>query len=216
MVTKVILADDHAVMRDGLRSILNAQKDIAVVGDAGDGHKAVALARDLKPDIAIVDIAMPGLNGIDAARQIREVSPNTKVVILSMHATAEYIFRAFEAGAMGYVLKESAGFEVVDAIRCVCEGKRYLSLRVSSTVLDDYLRRRASADGHGPLDSLSPREREVLQLVVEGKTSKEIARVVHISQKTVDTYRHRVMQKLGVRGVAGLMRFALEHGIAPS
>lgn len=215
MAIRAVLADDHGVIRDGLRMILESRDEISVVGVAENGHEAVELARRLKPEVAIMDITMPKLNGIEATRKICESIPGIKVIVLSMHAGAENVFRAIEAGAAGYVLKESAGKEVIDAIQCVMEGNHYLSPRITSVVIDNYMRDRASADVRGPLNLLSPREREVLQLVVEGKTSKEIARLVNISSKTVDTYRYRIMQKLDVPDLAGLIRFALENGITP-
>ena len=216
MSIAVLLADDHVVVRDGLRLILEAQEDIRVVGDASDGCEAVQQARDLCPDVAIMDIAMPELNGVEATRQIRRVCPETQVVILSMHATTEHIFRALEAGARGYVLKESAGSEVVDAVRAVHAGHRYLSEKITDTVVDDYVRSRTASPERSPLERLSSREREVLQQVVEGKSSAEIAKSVHLSPKTVETYRSRIMGKLGVHDLASLVRFAIEHGLTPS
>jgi len=216
MAISVILADDHGIMRDGLRLILENQKDISVVGEADNGRDAVKLARDLQPQMAILDITMPDLNGIEAARQICEAVPGIKVIILSMHAGVQHIFLALEAGAVGYVLKESAGHEVVDAIRCVWEGNHYLSPQVTGTVIEDYMRCRHSAPESNPFNMLSPREREVVQMVVEGKTSKEIGHIINISSKTVDTYRYRIMQKLNVPDLTSLIKFALEHGLTPT
>lgn len=213
MAIRVILADDHGIIRDGLRMILQTRDDILVVGEAENGREAIALARKLKPEAVIMDIAMPCMNGIEAARRIREEIPGARIVILSMHASVEHVFRALEAGAAGYVLKESAGNEVIDAVLCVCEGKRYLSPGITGTVIEDYLCCRESVPDKSPVNMLSPREREVLQLVVEGKTSKEIARVINISNKTVDTYRYRIMKKLGVGDLAGLIRFAIKHDL---
>lgn len=216
MSITVILADDHAVMRDGLRLILGTQEDISVVGDVGDGRGAVALVKEHRPDVAVLDVAMPNLNGIEAARQIREAGSRTRVIILSMHATPEYIFRALEAGAVGYLLKESAGREVVRAVREVAAGRRYFSRSIAETVLDDYIGRRGADVEKSPLSLLSPREREVLQLVVEGKSSKEIAGILHCSSKTVATHRSRLMQKIEVHDMPALVRFAIEQGIIPS
>jgi DNA-binding NarL/FixJ family response regulator len=215
MAIKVILADDHAVVRDGLRMMLESQAGFAVVGETGNGREAVNLSRDLKPDVAVIDIAMPGLNGIEAARQIRAQGPATQVVILSMYATAEHVYQALQAGVLGYVLKEAAGQEVADAIRTVATGRRYLSGKIEQTIIDHYLGQTQGLAEPSPLDRLSGREREVLQLVVEGQSSKAIAAVMHLSPKTVDTYRHRIMQKLAVHDLAGLIRFAMEHGLAP-
>jgi len=163
----------------------------------------------------IMDIAMPQLNGIDATREIRERDPSCEVIVLSMHATTEHIFRALDAGARGYLIKESAGREVVDAVRAVSEGHRYLSQSVSDEVIDDYVRQRGASEAKSPLDTLSVREREVLQLVSEGRSSAEIARAIHLSPKTVETYRSRLMRKLGVQDLPELIKFAIEHGLTP-
>ncbi|MDH7486385.1 MAG: response regulator transcription factor [Anaerolineae bacterium] len=214
MIT-VILADDHAIVRDGLRAILEAQGDIRVVGEAADGRQALELAQKLRPDVAVMDIAMPELNGIDATYEICQTCPATQVVILSMHSTAEHIFRALEAGAQGYLLKESAGQEVVEAVRAVHAGRRYLSGRIADAVIDDYLRQRRAAGPKSPLERLTPRERQVLQLVAEGKSSAEIGDILALSPKTVDTYRSRLMQKLGLRDLPSLVKFAIQHGLTP-
>ncbi|HET7262687.1 MAG TPA: response regulator transcription factor [Casimicrobiaceae bacterium] len=212
MTIRVVLADDHSVVRDGLRFLLEAEGDIVVVGAAATGREVLRVARDVMPDVIVMDLAMPMLNGTEATLQIRQALPATRVLILSMHSTTEHIYRAFQAGAQGYVLKESAGPEVVAAVRAVHAGRRYLSQKIAETVLDDYVRERHSS---GPLDSLSARERQILQLVAEGKTTAEAASVLFLSPKTVETYRSRVMHKLGVRDFAGLVRFAVQHGLTP-
>jgi len=211
----VFLADDHTIVRDGLRFLLEAQADITVVGDAADGRQAVRQVQQLRPDVVIMDIAMPELNGIEATQQIRQTCPSTQVVILSVHSTAEHIFRALQAGARGYLLKESAGMEVVDAIRAVHAGRRYVSQRITETMIDDYVRQRQAAEPRSPLERLSPREREVLQLVVEGKSSAEIADILFLSTKTVETYRSRLMHKLGISDLPSLVKFAIQHGLTP-
>jgi len=211
----VFLADDHAVVRDGLRFLLEAQHDIRVVGDAANGRDAVRQVAQLGPDVAVVDIAMPELNGIEAARQITEACPTTWVIILSMHSTTEHIFRALQAGARGYLLKESAGIEVVNAVRAVHAGRRYLSQKISDQVIDDYVRQREAVETQSPLAQLSSREREVLQLVVEGKSSAEVAAILSLSIKTVETYRSRLMHKLGINDLPSLVKFAIQHGITP-
>jgi RNA polymerase sigma factor (sigma-70 family) len=211
----VFLADDHAVVRDGLRVLLEAQPDIRVVGDAANGRETVRRVEQLRPDVAVIDIAMPELNGVEAAREICEICPSTQIVILSMHSTTEHIFRALQAGARGYLLKESAGIEVVNAVRAVYIGHRYLSQKISDRLVDDYVRQRQTAEVKSPLARLSPREREVLQLVVEGKSSAEIADTLSLSVKTVETYRARLMHKLDIGDLPGLVKFAIQHGLTP-
>jgi DNA-binding NarL/FixJ family response regulator len=208
MIT-VILADDHPVVRDGLCFLLNAQNDIKVVGTAVNGLEAVELASKLRPNVAVMDIAMPLLNGIEATQQICSLCPDTRVAILSIHFTSVHIQRALQAGAMGYLLKESAGEEVVEAIRTVHGGKRYLSKKIAESVVEDYVRR----TGDDVLEGLSPRERQVLQLIAEGKTSADAAKLLYLSVKTVETYRSRLMQKLGLKDMASLVKFAIQHGI---
>jgi len=210
MAVSVMLADDHAVVRDGLRALLEGGNDLQVVGVAGNGREAVAEALRLRPDIVIMDIAMPELDGVEATRRIVERCPETRVLILSMYLSAEHIYRALQAGAQGYVLKESAGEEVVDAIRALRAGKRYLSHRITETVIDDYLREGTNVS---PLDSLSLRERDVLQLVVEGRTNAAIAEALSLSPKTVETYRARIMKKLKVRDTVELVKFSMRHGL---
>lgn len=208
--TRVLLADDHAVVRDGLRALLEHVGDFEIVGVAGNGRDAVAEAQRLSPDVVVMDIAMPELDGIEATRRILEKCAGTKVLILSMYLSSEHLHRAMHAGARGYVLKESAGDEVVDAVRAVQAGKRYLSHKISETMIDDYLR-----DGVrvSPLDSLSLRERDVLQLVVEGQTNSVIAAKLSLSPKTIETYRTRIMRKLKVHDTVELVKFAMRHGL---
>lgn len=213
MAIKVFLADDHAVVRDGLRALLEGAGDIEVVGSESNGRDAVRQIQKLRPDVALMDITMPGLNGIEAAAQINETCPSTQVIILSMHHTAEHVYRALKAGAKGYVLKESAGQEVVNAVRKVHAGGRYLSRRIEETVIDNYAPQNKTASYASPLDKLSSREREILQLVVEGKSSAAIAETLFISPKTVETYRSRLMKKLGVKDIPSLVKFAIQHGV---
>jgi DNA-binding NarL/FixJ family response regulator len=213
MSISVYIADDHAVVRDGLKVLLDEQPDIEVVGDAADGRIAVRQVNEITPDVVIMDINMPELNGIEATRQIMENCPSTRVVILSMYATQEHIFRALQAGARGYLLKESAGIEVVKTVREVMSGHRYLSQKISEDVIDEYVRLRDQAIEEDPLSRISPREREVLQLVVEGKSSAEIAEALYLSPKTVETYRSRLMHKLEIHDIPGLVKFAIQHGL---
>jgi DNA-binding NarL/FixJ family response regulator len=215
VIITVFLADDHAVVRDGLRALLEAQSDIRVVGDAATGREAVRRVAQLCPDVVVLDIVMPDLNGIEAACQIGQICPATRVIILSMLSTTEHIFRALQAGVDGYLLKESAGIEVVNAVRVVHAGQRYLSQKISDRIVDDYVRQRQAARAPDPLVHLSMREREVLQLVAEGKSSAEIAGILSLSHKTVETYRSRLMRKLDVADLPGLVRFAIQHGLTP-
>lgn len=213
MSITVLLADDHRVVSDSLGFLLNSEVDIEIVGCAISGHDAVRQVKLHGPDVVIMDINMPGLNGIDATRRVREISPATQVVMLSMYSSSEFIFQSLHAGARGYLLKESAGQEVVKAVRDVQDGRYYLSEKISSTVIEDYVRLQEGEENLGLWDELSPREREVLQLVVEGKTSAAIAETLHLSRKTVETYRSRVMKKLDIHDVPGLVKFAIRQGL---
>jgi DNA-binding NarL/FixJ family response regulator len=216
MTITVFVADDHPVVCNGLRFLLESQPDIRVTGTAADGRSAVQQIERLRPDVVIMDIAMPELNGIEATWQIRQRCSATQVVILSMHSTAEHVFRALQAGAQGYLLKESAGMEVVAAVRSVHIGRRYLSRRIVETMPEVALRPPEDVRDISPLERLSPREREVLQLVVEGKSSAVIADILCLSPKTVETYRSRLMRKLGISDLPALVKFAIEHGLTPA
>lgn len=210
MKIRVYIADDHAIIRDGLRALLEGKDDIEVVGDAGDGRQAVKEAGELRPDVVVMDISMPHRNGIEATALLREKSPATRVLILSMHATTEHVFRALQAGARGYVIKNSAGAELVEAVRTVYAGKRYFSPKVSDLLVEDYVRENRTTS---PVEALSTREREILQLIAEGHTSAEVGRMLSLSPKTVETYRSRLMQKIGVEDLTGLVKFAILHGL---
>ncbi|HXC39765.1 MAG TPA: response regulator transcription factor [Burkholderiales bacterium] len=207
MKIKVLLVDDHATVREGLRTMLGNEPDMEV-DSAEDGRDALKLARELKPDVVVMDVTMPRLNGIDATAQLKRALPHANVIVLSMHDSVEVVQRAFEAGASGYLLKESTGWEIVDAIRAVRAGRRYLSRKIDAAQLE----RHAGEQGD-PLKRLSRREREVLQLVVEGHTSAEIATMVSLSPKTVDSYRSRLMQKLDVRDLPSLVKLAIRLGL---
>ncbi len=210
---RVLLADDHAVLRDGLHALLERDSSVHVVAHACDGAEAVqaALARDV--DVVVMDIAMPGLDGIEATRELARRCPQARVVILSMHADAEHVWRALQSGAAGYVVKEAAAREVVAAVRAAHQGRRYLSARVADAVVDGWLH---PGRGRGPLEALSRRERQVLELVAQGRSSASIARELSLSPKTVDTYRSRLLHKLQVPNLAGLVRVAIECGVVPS
>ena len=209
MTIRILIADDHGVVAEGLKHLVEAQPDMEVVALAVDGREAVRQARDLQPDVVLMDLSMPELNGADATRAILDRDPKCRVIVLSMYSEREYVRRALKAGAVGYVVKRSAAKEVVDAIRAAHAGQRYLSPRVADVVLDDY----AGDGGDDLLAKLSQREREVLQLLAEGHTGAQIAERLSLSQKTVETYRARLVEKLGIRDVAGLVRFAIQRGI---
>jgi DNA-binding NarL/FixJ family response regulator len=210
MAITVFVADDHAVLRDGLVTLLAAQPDMEVVGTAANGRAAVAEVLRLSPRVAVLDISMPELDGIEAARQILASNPNIHVMILSMHAGAQHVFHALEAGVRGYLLKESASREVIEAVRVVQAGRRYLSPRVAEIVAQGLSDR---SGGVSPINSLSQREREILKLVADGHSSAEIGGMLHLSPKTVDTYRSRMMQKLHVTDLAGVIKLAIQHGL---
>jgi DNA-binding NarL/FixJ family response regulator len=207
--TTVFVADDHAILRDGLATLLAAQPDMEVVGTAANGREAISEVIRLAPRVAIIDISMPELDGIEAARRILTANPNIHIMILSMHAGAQHVFHALEAGVRGYLLKESASREVIEAVRIVQAGRRYLSPRVAEIVAQGVTDR----SGVSPLSSLSQREREILKLVADGHSSAEIGTLLHLSPKTVDTYRSRMMQKLHVSDLAGVIKLAIQHGL---
>jgi DNA-binding NarL/FixJ family response regulator len=209
MRTSVFVADDHAILRDGLATLLAAHPDMEVVGTAANGREAVSEVLRLAPRVAIIDISMPELDGIEAARQIVAANPEVHVMILSMHAGSQHVFHALEAGARGYLLKESASREVIEAVRIVQSGRRYLSPRVAEIVAQGV----SDRNGVSPLSSLSQREREILKLVADGYSSAKIGAMLHLSPKTVDTYRSRMMQKLHVSDLAGVIKLAIQHGL---
>src|SRR5438067_9763287 len=209
MAIKILIADDHGVGAEGLKHLVEAQADMEVVACVGDGREAVQRSRDLQPDVVLMDLSMPELNGADATRAILQRDPRCRVIVLSMYSDREYVRRALKAGAAGYVVKRSAAREVVEAIRAVHAGQRYLSPRVADAVIEDY----AADEKADLLERLSAREREVLQLLAEGRTGAEIAQRLSLSQKTVETYRARLVEKLGIRDVAGLVKFAIQRGL---
>ena len=210
---RVLLGDDHVVLRQGLRRILEDRRDWRVIAEAGNGRDAVRLAMELTPDVAVLDVGMPLLNGVEATRQIVRRAPSVRVLILSMHSDQAYVTQAVQAGARGYLLKESAGAELIEAIATVAAGRTYFSPAVAQVVFDDYVRGLAERCITDRYDALSEREREVLQLVAEGRTSKEIADLLSISPATVETHRTHVLQKLGLRNTAEVVRYAARRGI---
>jgi DNA-binding NarL/FixJ family response regulator len=213
MTIRVLIADDHDIVRDGLRFILEANADIQIVAEAENGLQAIAETQKHQPEIVIIDISMPEMNGIEAVAQIRNDMPSTEVIFLSIYATREYIYRALRTGAKGYLLKESASTEIIDAVYAVQRGNRYLSRKISDSMIDEYLQLREAASENNLLDRLSQREREVLQLVAEGNSSSQIAEKLFLSPGTVDSYRSRLMIKLGIKDLPGLIKFAIQHGI---
>ncbi len=205
---RILLADDHAVVRQGFKMILAAQQDMEIVGEAGNGREALDLAGQLQPDVIVMDVAMPELNGIEATRRVADLSPRTRVLALSMHKDSVYVREILRAGARGYLLKDSISSDLLAAVRAVARGEGYLSPGVSDAVLNDY--RRHVTD---PIDLLSSREREVLQMIAEGKTNKEIATILNLSVYTVDAHRGRIMEKLNLHNSTDLVRFAVRCGL---
>lgn len=213
MKIRVLLADDHTLIRAGLRKVVESEPGLAVVGEANDGREAVALAERLKPDVAVMDIGMPNLNGIEACRQIRTASADTQVVMLSMHSDEGYVLRALKAGAKAYLLKDSAEADLARAIHAAAAGKSFFSPAVGKVLLEDYMRKLQRTGAEDSYELLSAREREILQLVAEGKSSKDIANLLNLSVYTVETHRARVMQKLNLRGIPELILYAVRKGI---
>jgi DNA-binding NarL/FixJ family response regulator len=205
---RILLADDHAVVRQGFKMILDAQADMEIVGEAANGRQAVDLAEQLRPDVVVMDVSMPELNGIEATRRLATSVPRARVVALSMHKDSVYVREILRAGARGYLLKDSGAADLVAAIRAVASGESYLSPAVSNAVLDDY-RKHAT----NPIDLLTSREREVLQLLAEGKTNKEIAGVLNLSVYTVEAHRGRIMEKLNLHSIGELVLFAVRNGL---
>lgn len=211
MGVRILLADDHRITREGVRLMLDQQPDMAVVGETGDGRKAVELAAELSPDVILMDLTMPNLNGVEATRQVKAQNPDVKVIVLSMHLERQFVSETLAAGASGYLLKDSPTEELVKAIRTVVGGDPYLSPKVQEVVVTSCLT--AAHSNHG-LQSLSPREREVLQLTAEGKNTKEIGLLLHLSSKTVEGHRRQLMAKLNINSIADLTRYAIREGIA--
>ena len=210
---RILLADDHTLIRRGLRLIIEQHADLSVVGEAEDGRQAVALVASLKPDVAVLDIGMPNLNGIEAAKQITEGDSGTAVIVLSMHRDETYILRALKAGVRGYLLKDSAESDLVRAIRAVAERKSFFSPAVSKVLLEDYMRKLKRTGAEDSYDLLTPREREILQLVAEGKSNKEVAVILNLSVYTVETHRSNIMEKLKLKSLPELILYAVRKGI---
>jgi len=211
---RVLLAEDHTIVRKGLRSLLDGEADIEVVGEAEDGQQAVEEAQLLLPDIVLMDITMPILNGLEATRQIKQLCPQIKVVVLTVHSTAEYVFQILRAGGSGYVIKQAAVSELIQAIRAVYRGDAFLSPSISRQVVDEYGRRAAAMED--TYNKLTAREREVLQMIAEGRTNRQIANLMHVTVKTVEAHRASLMNKLDLHSIAELTTYALRKGIASS
>ncbi|TET34466.1 MAG: response regulator transcription factor [Planctomycetota bacterium] len=212
MSKRVLLADDHTIVRAGLRNLLERQSGVEVVGEAGNGREAVKLSRELSPDIIVMDISMPELNGIEATRQIMSATPSAKVLVLSVHSDKRFVANALAAGASGYLLKNCAIDELMLAIQTVCEDQTYLSIKIADVLVKDYVKQLTGADS-GARPVLSPRECEVLQLLAEGKTTKQIAASLHLSPKTVESHRRQIMEKLGIHSIAELTKYAIRAGL---
>jgi DNA-binding NarL/FixJ family response regulator len=211
---RVLLADDHTLVRAGIRGLLEGLQGVEVVGEAGDGQEALHLAETLRPDVVLLDVGMPGLNGLEVAARLATADASIRVLILSMHTSEEYVLRALRAGCVGYLLKASAVAELEVAVRAVARGETYLSPAVSKRVVDDYVSRTGGAAD--PLDALTPRQREILQLAAEGHSSKEIAQRLGLSYRTVEAHRAQLMERLGLHDLAGLVRFAVRVGLVRS
>jgi DNA-binding NarL/FixJ family response regulator len=207
---KVLLVDDHAIMRDGIRAILSLHDDIDLVGEASEGQEAIEKTRELSPDVVIMDVAMPDMDGIEATRRIRKESPNVKIIMLTQYDNKEYVLSAIKAGAAGYVPKRALGSELVSAVRAVNRGESFLYPSAAAALIDDYRRQASTAD---PYEQLTPREREILKLIAEGHTSREIADKLFISLKTVTGHRTKIMEKLGLRNRTELFKFAVRKGL---
>ena len=211
--TRIILADDHTVVRKGLRLLLESEPEFTVIADAADGRAAVALAEQHAPDVVVMDVAMPTLNGIEAARQIRAKLPRTAVVFLSMHSDESYVLKALKAGARGYLLKDSAEHDLIQAVKAVRQGKSFFSPAISKMMVEDYVREMQDREIEDTYELLTTREREVLQLLAEGKSNKEVAGILNLSLYTVETHRGNILQKLNLHSGAELILYAIRKGV---
>jgi DNA-binding NarL/FixJ family response regulator len=210
---RILLADDHTIVRQGLRKVIEERPEWEVVAEAGDGREAVRQAEEHKPDIAIVDVAMPLLNGIETARQIKRKAPDTRIIVLTMHADEAYVTQMLQAGASGYLLKDSADVDLIQAVAEVSRGRSFFSPAIARVMLDDYVRQLAEKGVTDRYESLSEREREIFQLIAEGRTNKEIAALLHVSPSTVETHRAHIMEKLDLHSAAEIVLYAVRRGV---
>ena len=210
---RILLADDHTVVRKGLRLLLESQPDFEVIADAADGRETVALAEQHAPDVVVMDVAMPGLNGIEAARQINAKLPRTSIVFLSMHSDESYVLKALKSGARAYLLKDSAEYDLINAVRAVNEGKAFFSPAISRMLVEDYMRQMQERAVEDSYDLLTTREREILQLLAEGKSNKDVANILNLSLYTIETHRANIFQKLNLHSGAELILYAVRKGV---
>lgn len=210
---RVLIADDHDIVREGLRQLLNSQDDIEVVGEAADGLRTLEKVRKLKPDVTLVDIAMPNLSGLDVIGPLKELAPDSRVVVLSLHARESFVYQALKNGATGYVLKASPSGDIVDATRAAARGEYFLSARIRANVIENYLRTKETRPAARRYDLLSEREQQVFRLVVDGKSTKEIAEILFVSPKTVEKHRGGISSKLGIHGRIDLLKYAIKIGV---
>jgi len=207
---KILLVDDHAIMRDGIKALLSIYDDIEVVGEASEGKEAIEMARELNPDVVVMDISMPGMDGLEVTHRLTKRNPKVKVIILTQHDNREYILSTIKVGAAGYIPKKALGSDLVSAIRAVCSGDSFLYPSAAKTLIDDY---RKQAEQPDIYESLTEREREILKLIAEGRTSREIAEALYISQKTVQGHRTKIMEKLDLHNRTELMKYAMRKGL---
>jgi two-component system response regulator NreC len=209
---KIFLADDHELIRTGIRNLLGSNKDFQIVGESGDGEETIRKVREIKPDVVVIDISMPGMSGIEVTRHLREKFPAVKVLVLTMHENVEYVYQIYKSGAGGYLLKNAGKDEITSAIYAVARGEKFFSPRISELMISGYMKQAERRDSQEPDSSLTKREEEILRLIAKGMNNQQISGQLFISPRTVDTHRTNIMQKLDIHDAANLVRYALEHG----
>lgn len=209
---KIFLADDHELIRTGIRNLLGSNKDFLIVGESGDGEETIRKVREVKPDVVVIDISMPGMSGIEVTKHLREKYPNVKVLVLTMHENVEYVYQIYKSGAGGYLLKNAGKEEISSAIYAVARGEKFFSPRISELMISGYMKQAERRDSQSPDSTLTKREEEVLRLIAKGLNNQQISSQLFISPRTVDTHRTNIMQKLDIHDVANLVRYALENG----